>query len=76
MRHKTSKRIFRILTHTGVIDATEDHSLCDINGNKIKPSECHIGMELLNSFPEFNEFNNKSNNEFDNESNNEFDDDN
>jgi intein/homing endonuclease len=43
MRHKTSKRIYRIITDSGIVDVTEDHSLLDINSNKIKPSECYIG---------------------------------
>lgn len=37
MRHRTTKRMFRVLTHTGVVDATEDHSLLDINKNKVTP---------------------------------------
>ena len=43
MRHKTSKRIYRIITDSGIVDVTEDHSLLDINSNKIKPNECYIG---------------------------------
>jgi len=43
MRHKTSKRIYRIITDSGIVDVTEDHSLLDINSNKIKPSECKVG---------------------------------
>jgi len=53
MRHKTSKRIYRIITDSGVIDVTEDHSLLDIDGNKIKPIDCKIGNELLHNFPNF-----------------------
>ena len=53
MRHKTSKRIYRIVTDSGVVDVTEDHSLLDINKNKIKPNECKIGNEILHNFPIF-----------------------
>ena len=49
IKHKTTKRIYRVLTHTGFVDVTEDHSLLDINGEKIKPNECNIGKELLHS---------------------------
>ena len=53
IRHKTPKEIYRICTHTGVVDVTEDHSLLDINGNKIKPKDCIVGeTELLYGFPE------------------------
>ena len=54
MRHKTSKRIYRIITDSGIVDVTEDHSLLDIKSNKIKPSECYIGQEILHHFPNFN----------------------
>ena len=53
MRHKTSKRIYRIISDSGVVDVTEDHSLLDIEGNKIKPSDCYIGLEILHNFPNF-----------------------
>lgn len=60
IRHKTDKDIYRVLTHTGVVHCTEDHSLVDKNGNKISPKECKVGTELLHSFPYFEEdFNTK-----------------
>lgn len=37
IRHKTEKVLYRVLTHTGVVIVTEDHSLLDINGKKISP---------------------------------------
>lgn len=52
IKHKTTKKIYRVLTHTGLVDVTEDHSLLDINGEKIKPNECNIGTELLHSQPD------------------------
>jgi len=42
MRHKTEKTIHRVLTHTGCVDVTTDHSLLDINGEMIKSTECKI----------------------------------
>lgn len=54
IRHKTQKKIFRIITNTSICDVTEDHSLLDIKGNIIKPNDCKIGTELLQSFPKDN----------------------
>lgn len=50
MRHKTSKRIFRIHTNTGIVDVTEDHSLLNTEHDKIKPKLCKLGDELLHGF--------------------------
>ena len=52
IRHKVTKKIYRVLTHTGVVDVTEDHSLIDSNNNEITPSDCNVGDKLLHSFPE------------------------
>jgi DNA polymerase elongation subunit (family B) len=52
IRHKTKKQIYRIITNTGIVDVTEDHSLLDIKGNKIRPTEVKKGQELLHSFPD------------------------
>jgi DNA polymerase elongation subunit (family B) len=53
IRHKCNKKIYRVCTSNSVVDVTEDHSLLDINGNKVKPSECNIGKELLHKNLEF-----------------------
>ena len=53
MRHKVSKKIFRVLTHTGVVDVTEDHSLLNKNKEKVSPKNCIINQELLHNFPFF-----------------------
>jgi len=50
IRHHTDKKIYRVLTHTGCIDVTEDHSLLDLNCNEVKPKDCKIGKKLLHSF--------------------------
>ncbi len=48
IRHKTSKRIYRVLTHTGCVDVTEDHSLLRaINGKPVTPKDLSMGDELL-----------------------------
>ena len=49
IRHKTTKELFRVLTHTGIVDVTEDHGLLDSNANKISPKEIKVGSELLTS---------------------------
>jgi DNA polymerase elongation subunit (family B) len=56
IRHKTVKKMFRVLTHTGCVDVTEDHSLLDKDKNKIKPTELSIGSELYHSFPPKEDF--------------------
>ena len=40
MRHKVSKPIFRVLTHTGCVDVTEDHSLLNKNADSITVNDC------------------------------------
>ena len=51
IRHNTRKKLMRILTHTGVVDVTEDHSLLTIKNEIISPRNIVIGTELLHSFP-------------------------
>lgn len=59
IRHRLApgKKMFRILTHTGVVDCTEDHSLVAANGLEIKPCEVAVGTELLHSNTLHKEFN-------------------
>ena len=61
IRHKTTKKIYRITTHTGMVDVTEDHSLLDKDGNIVKPKDTKIGMNLLHNYPTFNNQNNQNN---------------
>jgi DNA polymerase elongation subunit (family B) len=64
IRHKTEKKIFQVLTHTGVVDVTEDHSLLSREGNIVKPKDVKIGDSLLHaSLPIFFISNYKLNNE-------------
>jgi hypothetical protein len=60
IRHKCDKKIYRVLTHTGCVDVTEDHSLINSDLKPIKPIDLKIGDQLLHSFPkEFNEIDQK-----------------
>ena len=52
IRHKCSKKIYRVLTHTGLVDVTEDHSLLDKDLNLLKPKDVQVGQKLYHSFPE------------------------
>lgn len=49
IRHKLAshKKVFRIVTHTSVVDVTDDHSLLKPDGVEIKPIELMIGDKLL-----------------------------
>ena len=51
IRHRCDKRIHRVLTHTGCIDVTEDHSLITQDKEPIKPKDLQVGDTLLHSFP-------------------------
>lgn len=51
MRHKTTKRMYRIVTHTGLVDVTEDHSLLLENGEPVKPGDVSVGTRLLHHAP-------------------------
>ncbi|AYV81261.1 MAG: DNA polymerase family B elongation subunit [Harvfovirus sp.] len=53
IRHKTDKKIYEVLTHTGCVRVTEDHSLLTEAGIQIKPKDCVISeTTLLHAFPE------------------------
>ena len=52
MRHRTSKRLFRVATRTGCVDVTEDHSLLDADARELRPGGCRPGTRLLHAFPE------------------------
>ncbi len=47
MKHKTDKMILKITTTSGEVKVTEDHSCILKNGKIIKPTDIHIGDELL-----------------------------
>jgi DNA polymerase elongation subunit (family B) len=41
------KKMVRVLTHTGCVDVTDDHSLLDLNGKELTPKDCVLGTQLL-----------------------------
>ena len=43
------KKIIRILTHTGMVDVTDDHSLLKMDKTEISPKDCIVGSELLHN---------------------------
>jgi DNA polymerase elongation subunit (family B) len=43
------KKMIRILTHTGCVDVTDDHSLVKRDGTEISPKDVKIGTELLHN---------------------------
>ena len=49
IRHELAshKKMMRVLTHTGLVDVTDDHSLILKNGEEISPKDINIGTELL-----------------------------
>tara|TARA_R110000803_G_scaffold5271_2_gene17486 strand:- start:7362 stop:11012 length:3651 start_codon:yes stop_codon:yes gene_type:complete len=47
VRHKTTKNIHRVLTHTGIVDVTEDHSLLLDTKEMVKPTGVTVGTKLL-----------------------------
>lgn len=56
IRHKCDKKIYKVLTHSGCVKVTEDHSLLDENTCIVKPKDCNLQTKLLCSYPtEFNE---------------------
>ncbi len=58
IRHRLQpgKKMYRILTHSGVVDCTEDHSLVRSDGVDCKPSDVNIGTQLLHNFTMDKEF--------------------
>lgn len=63
IRHKVKKDIYRVKTHIGLVDVTEDHSLLDSDKNPLKPIDCKVGQELLHHYPNFNNKSPKSHSE-------------
>lgn len=47
IRHKTDKQLYRITTHIGSVIVTKDHSLLNIDKQKIAPEDCDTNTELL-----------------------------
>ena len=53
IRHKVTKKMYRVLTHTGIVDVTEDHSLINNLNEEISPKNLKVDDLLLHSFPNF-----------------------
>jgi len=51
IRHELAshKKMMRILTHTGVVDVTDDHSLLLPSGAEISPKDVEVGQQLLHT---------------------------
>jgi DNA polymerase elongation subunit (family B) len=51
IRHQLAshKKMMRVLTHTGLVDVTDDHSLLTKEGEEISPKEVQVGTELLHN---------------------------
>jgi len=51
IRHKLAphKKMMRVLTHTGLVDVTDDHSLLTKDGQEISPKDVRVGTELLHN---------------------------
>jgi hypothetical protein len=47
IKHTNHKEITRVITGTGCVDVTSDHSLLTPNAQKITPKEAHVGTKLL-----------------------------
>jgi hypothetical protein len=62
IRHKLApgKKLFRVLTHSGLVDCTEDHSLVAADGTAVKPTDVAVGTRLLHNFDLAKEYKNPS----------------
>jgi DNA polymerase elongation subunit (family B) len=59
IRHQlaSTKKIVRVLTHTAVVDVTDDHSLIKADGKEVSPNDVKIGDHLLHKdFPEMESY--------------------
>lgn len=63
IRHKTSKKIYRIVSNHGISDVTEDHSLLDQNKHLIRPNDCKLNKTILLSSYPYYEINKKEKDE-------------
>ena len=55
IRHKCDKKMYRVNTHTGVLDVSEDHSLVNTELKEITIKDCKINeTKLLQTYPKFN----------------------
>jgi DNA polymerase elongation subunit (family B) len=59
IRHKLAshKKMIRVLTNSGLVDVTDDHSLILKSGKEISPKNINIGTELLHNKLPINNYN-------------------
>lgn len=64
IRHKTDKELFQIITKSGCIRCTADHSLIRKNGEEVRPRDLVVGDELLHAdLPIYEDITNPKDNE-------------
>jgi DNA polymerase elongation subunit (family B) len=51
MRHKTNKKIYGVMTKTGYVEVTEDHSLLNHLGMEVSANQVEVGDQLMQSYP-------------------------
>ena len=56
IRHKTTKKMYKVCSPCGIVDVTEDHSLLDDHGRELQPSNVKIGTKLLHTIPSIASF--------------------
>lgn len=49
IRHRIDKDLVRIVTHTGIVDVTDEHSLLDADKNVVRPKDCEVGDLMLHA---------------------------
>ena len=49
IRHKIDKDLVRVVTHTGIVDVTDEHSLLDANKAVVRPKDCAVGTAMLHA---------------------------
>ena len=47
MRHPQDGKLIRTVTHTGMVETTNDHSLLRPNGDEVKPRDLRVGDKLM-----------------------------
>lgn len=47
IKHKTDKDLYKVISNTGIVKVTEDHSLINEEGTKMKPLWCNFATRLL-----------------------------
>ena len=53
IRHKCNKQLYEVITPSGSVVVTEDHSLLSPSLDLLKPKDINVGCKLYHSLPEF-----------------------